>query len=50
MTKRNYYPYSRVEECSWQPEEVARNLAALASSSNNTDGTKTTTTTLLLHQ
>lgn len=24
------YPYTRSEECSWQPEEVARHLAALA--------------------
>ena len=38
-TKRNHrhtimsppYPYSRCEECSWQPEEVARQLASLAS-------------------
>ena len=26
------YPYTRSEECSWQPEEVARHLAALATS------------------
>jgi Ca2+-transporting ATPase len=25
------YPYTRTEECSWQPEEVARHLASLAS-------------------
>jgi P-type Ca2+ transporter type 2C len=24
------YPYTRAEECSWQPEDVARHLAALA--------------------
>ena len=24
------YPYSRSQECSWQPEEVARHLASLA--------------------
>lgn len=34
------YPYTRAEECSWQPEEVARHLAALAMSgeSSTTDG------------
>jgi P-type Ca2+ transporter type 2C len=26
------YPYTRSEECSWQPEELARHLASLATS------------------
>ncbi len=34
------YPYTRAEECSWQPEEVARHLAALALSSSNSDSTQ----------
>ena len=28
--KPSSYPYSRTEECSWQPEEVARHLSSLA--------------------
>jgi len=51
------YPYSRSEECSWQPEEVARKLLELASDLNiksstivtssitNANGTSTNTTT-----
>jgi hypothetical protein len=30
------YPYSRLEECSWQPEEVARHLATLISGGGST--------------
>jgi magnesium-transporting ATPase (P-type) len=29
------YPYNRAEECSWQPEEVARHLASLAGTVGN---------------
>jgi Ca2+-transporting ATPase len=29
MTSPSPYPYSRSEECSWQPEDVARHLASL---------------------
>lgn len=29
MPSMNIYPYTRSEECAWQPEEVARQLAAL---------------------
>ena len=41
MSIDNNYPYSRVEECSWQPEEAARRLGALSSSfsANNTNAT-----------
>ena len=43
----NNYPYSRSEECSWQPEEAARHLSALSSrgggsaSSNATNNSNT---------
>jgi len=30
-SKSAVYPYSRSEECTWQPEEVARHIAALLS-------------------
>lgn len=51
------YPYSRSEECSWQPEEVARKLLELVADRNlksstiitssvtNANGTSTNTTT-----
>lgn len=29
------YPYNRAEECSWQPEDVARRLASLAGTVGN---------------
>jgi hypothetical protein len=29
MSGGNYYPYSRSDECSWQPEEAARRLGSL---------------------
>jgi Ca2+-transporting ATPase len=49
-SKRNCYPYSRAEECSWQPEEVARNLAALASSNDTAAAAAATTNShQLLH-
>jgi P-type Ca2+ transporter type 2C len=32
------YPYTRVEECSWQPEELARHLAVLESSCSTGGG------------
>eukprot|EP00986_Skeletonema_menzelii_P000265 scaffold67_cov155-Skeletonema_menzelii.AAC.39 len=35
MSIGNNYPYSRAEECSWQPEEAARRLGALSSLSSN---------------
>jgi Ca2+-transporting ATPase len=36
------YPYSRSEECSWQPEEAARHLSALSgSASSNATNTNT---------
>ena len=35
------YPYTRAEECSWQPEELARHLASLATS--NTAGNMAST-------
>lgn len=28
------YPYTRAEECSWQPEEVARHISSLAKTNN----------------
>eukprot|EP00591_Stephanopyxis_turris_P010803 CAMPEP_0195507722 /NCGR_PEP_ID=MMETSP0794_2-20130614/1116_1 /TAXON_ID=515487 /ORGANISM="Stephanopyxis turris, Strain CCMP 815" /LENGTH=248 /DNA_ID=CAMNT_0040634501 /DNA_START=25 /DNA_END=768 /DNA_ORIENTATION=+ len=31
----NPYPYSRAEECTWQPEEAARNLSSLATNNPN---------------
>jgi Ca2+-transporting ATPase len=34
MPSSSSYPYSRVEECSWQPEEVARQLSSLGGGSN----------------
>ena len=40
------YPYTRSEECSWQPEELARHLASLATSSRSAD---TASTHLLSH-
>lgn len=40
------YPYTRREECSWQPEDAARHLAALASGLPSQD---TTSTQLLSH-
>ncbi len=36
------YPYSRLEECSWQPEEAARRLGALSSTSFYSTNTTTT--------
>lgn len=41
------YPYTRSEECSWQPEEVARHLASLATTS--ADSKSTASTHLLSH-
>lgn len=35
MSIGNNYPYSRSEECSWQPEEAARRLGALSSSGSS---------------
>lgn len=35
------YPYTRAEECSWQPEELARHLASLATSSRSADTAST---------
>ena len=35
------YPYNRAEECAWQPEELARKLASLATS-NQSAGTAST--------
>jgi len=32
--RTNNYPYSRIEECSWGPEECATNLAALAATND----------------
>ena len=48
------YPHTRVEECSWQPEEVARHLAALASTAtggtaNDTSSGNYAVTHLLSH-
>lgn len=40
------YPYTRAEECAWQPEELARHLASLATS-NRSAATATATTHLL---
>ena len=40
------YPYTRSEECSWQPEEVARHLSALATINASGD---ITTAQLLSH-
>jgi magnesium-transporting ATPase (P-type) len=34
-TSRPCYPYTRSEECSWQPEDVARHLAALAGTASS---------------
>jgi magnesium-transporting ATPase (P-type) len=42
------YPYTRSEECSWQPEEVARHLAALATLNAPSISTDTFTTAQLL--
>ena len=41
----NSYPYSRAEECSWQPEEVARQLASLGGGNVSTDASH-----LLMHR
>lgn len=35
----NNYPYSRAEECSWQPEEAARKLFSLLSENHADNGT-----------
>mmetsp|Transcript_78 Transcript_78/g.110 ORF Transcript_78/g.110 Transcript_78/m.110 type:complete len:1125 (+) Transcript_78:220-3594(+) len=35
MSISNNYPYSRSEECSWQPEEAARRLGVLSSGSSS---------------
>ena len=42
------YPYSRREECQWQPEEVARHMAALCDDDSN--DTPTTNNSSLLRQ
>ncbi|CAB9523428.1 Calcium-transporting ATPase type 2C member [Seminavis robusta] len=42
------YPYSRAEECSWQPEELARHLASLATT-GSTSTSIASTTHLLSH-
>jgi Ca2+-transporting ATPase len=39
------YPYSRAEECSWQPEEVARQLSSLGGGNVSTDSSH-----LLMHR
>jgi Ca2+-transporting ATPase len=46
------YPYTRTEECSWHPEEVARHLASLAmnsSSGANNNSSPEASTHLLSH-
>lgn len=35
------YPYTRLEECAWQPEDVARHLAALANGNFSVDSSST---------
>lgn len=37
MPPSSSYPYSRAEECSWQPEEVARQLSSLGGGNVSTD-------------
>jgi magnesium-transporting ATPase (P-type) len=39
------YPYTRAEECSWQPEEVARHLAALAMQHHHNPSSSSSSTT-----
>ncbi|KAL7566216.1 hypothetical protein ACA910_011286 [Epithemia clementina (nom. ined.)] len=43
--RANYvlYPYNRSEECTWQPEEMARNMAALISGADSDRGQSTST-------
>jgi Ca2+-transporting ATPase len=36
------YPYTRREECSWQPEDAARHLASLASNNPSLDAASST--------
>jgi P-type Ca2+ transporter type 2C len=43
------YPYTRQEECGWQPEEVARHLAALAVRGVDSNNVAISTTHLLSH-
>ncbi|KAG7341880.1 calcium-translocating P-type ATPase [Nitzschia inconspicua] len=40
----NRYPYNRLEECRWQPEEVARHLSALTSGPSSSAGSSSTAT------
>ena len=42
---RSSYPFSRAEECSWQPEEVARQLSSLGGGMVSTDSSH-----LLMHR
>lgn len=44
LTTEEEYPYTRSEECAWQPEDVARHIAALAYSKETSN-----TTQLLSH-
>ena len=46
--QRAAYPYTRSEECSWQPEDVGRHLAALACG-NATSAITSSTSQLLTH-
>jgi magnesium-transporting ATPase (P-type) len=41
------YPYSRSEECSWQPEEVARHLASLVTGQRESSTSATDSSYLL---
>jgi P-type Ca2+ transporter type 2C len=41
------YPYSRSEECSWQPEEVARHLASLLTGQRESTASATDSAYLL---
>jgi Ca2+-transporting ATPase len=46
------YPYPRAEECSWQPEEVARHISSLAKTNNpltSADSSSSSSTHLLSH-
>jgi Ca2+-transporting ATPase len=46
------YPYTRAEECSWQPEEVARHISSLAKtkhSPSSTDASPLSSTHILSH-
>lgn len=47
---RENYPHTRVEECSWQPEEVARHLSSLAQDSAQPSQIQQSASTHLLHQ